>query len=293
MKSPPQRRQLTGPRLAFVKTLNAELAKFNEFFMNSEEEFVMRERRLSGEYRRVLNKEGEKADEYTVDAHKKMCRAYADFHGELVLMEHWVSLNYTALVKILKKHDKRSSSLSLRSPFLVSVLQQPFYSTEVLTQLVSKVEKRFRTLNAMLVEEVGSVPVAAGAGAGAGAGVGAREPAAAADGTERQRRGGGRAGRGDGEDEGCDGGVERAEELRGGGSTVRRRGRGKTEERTPRRGGREARGVGGGRDVHAGEEGQGVSERRVASIDSRGGTGITDDDIRGTARARDEGRPSL
>ena len=78
MKSPPQRRQLTGPRLAFVKTLNAELAKFNEFFMNSEEEFVMRERRLSGEYRRVLNKEGEKADEYTVDAHKKMCRAYAD-----------------------------------------------------------------------------------------------------------------------------------------------------------------------------------------------------------------------
>ena len=174
MKSPPQRRQLTGPRLAFVKTLNAELAKFNEFFMNSEEEFVMRERRLSGEYRRVLNKEGEKADEYTVDAHKKMCRAYADFHGELVLMEHWVSLNYTALVKILKKHDKRSSSLSLRSPFLVSVLQQPFYITEVLTQLVSKVEKRFRTLNAMLVEEVGGVPVAAGAGAGAGAGASER-----------------------------------------------------------------------------------------------------------------------
>ena len=30
-------------------------------------------------------------------------RAFADFHGELVLMEHWTSLNYTALVKILKK----------------------------------------------------------------------------------------------------------------------------------------------------------------------------------------------
>ena len=54
-----------------------------------------------------------------------------------------MSLNYTALVKILKKHDKRSS-LSLRSPFLVSVLQQPFYSTEVLSQLIGKVETRFR-----------------------------------------------------------------------------------------------------------------------------------------------------
>ena len=75
--------------------------------------------------------------------------ALADFHGELVLMEHWVSLNYTALVKILKKHDKRSN-LSLRSPFLVSVLQQPFYSTEVLTQLITKTESRFRKLNALI-----------------------------------------------------------------------------------------------------------------------------------------------
>lgn len=58
---------------------------------------------------------------------------------------------FAALVKILKKHDKRSS-LSLRSPFLVSVLQQPFYSTEVLSQLIGKVEGRFRKLSAMMGE---------------------------------------------------------------------------------------------------------------------------------------------
>jgi hypothetical protein len=84
----------------------------------------------------------------TAERHRRILRAFADFHGELVLMEHWVSLNYTALVKILKKHDKRSS-LSLRSPFLVSVLQQPFYSTEVLSQLIVKVEGRFRKLSTM------------------------------------------------------------------------------------------------------------------------------------------------
>lgn len=78
-------------------------------------------------------------------------RAFADFHGELVLMEHWTSLNYTALVKILKKHDKRSS-LRLRSPVLVSALQQPFYSTEVLTELIKKTEARFRVLHALASE---------------------------------------------------------------------------------------------------------------------------------------------
>ena len=66
-------------------------------------------------------------------------------------MEHWTSLNYTALVKILKKHDKRSS-LRLRSPVLVSALQQPFYSTEVLTELIKKTEARFRVLHALASE---------------------------------------------------------------------------------------------------------------------------------------------
>ena len=44
---------------------------------------------------------------------------------------------------------RQASTLSLRSPFLVSVLQQPFYSTEVLSQLITKTEARFRKLNAV------------------------------------------------------------------------------------------------------------------------------------------------
>ena len=145
---PGRRRQLTDEQRAFVKTLNAELQKFNRFFINSEEDFVMRETKLEEEFHRVLNDNGSRGPEFSVESHRRACRAFADFHGELVLLEHWVSLNYTALVKILKKHDKRST-LSLRSPFLVSVLQQPFYSTEVLSQLVTKTEARFRTLNAV------------------------------------------------------------------------------------------------------------------------------------------------
>ena len=109
----------------------------------------MKETKLEAAYRQVVNTDGSRAPRFTMQRCRAACRALADFHGELVLMEHWVSLNYTALVKILKKHDKRSN-LSLRSPSLVSVLQQPFYSTEVLTQLITKTESRFRKLNALI-----------------------------------------------------------------------------------------------------------------------------------------------
>ena len=146
---PGEKRKLTDEQRLFLKTLNAELQKFNRFFISAEEDFVMKETKLEAAYRQVVNTDGSRAPSFTMQRCRATCRALADFHGELVLMEHWVSLNYTALVKILKKHDKRSN-LSLRSPFLVSVLQQPFYSTEVLTQLITKTESRFRKLNALI-----------------------------------------------------------------------------------------------------------------------------------------------
>lgn len=148
---PGEKRKLTEEQRIFVKTLNAELQKFNKFFMNAEEDFVIKDSMLERGYREVVNKDGTRAESFTMKKYRKSCKDFADFHGELVLMEHWVSLNYTALVKILKKHDKRSN-LSLRSPFLVSVLQQPFYSTEVLTELIKKTESRFRVLHALASE---------------------------------------------------------------------------------------------------------------------------------------------
>jgi hypothetical protein len=127
-----------------------ELCKFNEFFMEKEEELVMMEKALA-----------DRAAALTADptpsaaSLSTCCHALAKFHGELVLLEHWCSLNYAALVKILKKHDKRSR-LSLRLPILVNVLRQPFYSTEILSQLVRSTEQRFHTLAARLREVSGA-----------------------------------------------------------------------------------------------------------------------------------------
>lgn len=49
--------------------------------------------------------------------------------GEMVLLLHWSLLNYAAVVKILKKHDKRTGLL-LRAPYLANVLQQVTPSCE-------------------------------------------------------------------------------------------------------------------------------------------------------------------
>lgn len=65
----------------------------------------------------------------------------------MVLLLHWSLLNYNAVVKILKKHDKRTGLL-LRAPFLANVLQQPFYSTANIDRLVKKAEEMVRLLTA-------------------------------------------------------------------------------------------------------------------------------------------------
>jgi SPX domain protein involved in polyphosphate accumulation len=154
-----------------------ELAKFNEFFMEKEEELVMMDKAL-----------GDRAAALAADpaapvaALTAACHGLAKFHGELVLLEHWCSLNYAALVKILKKHDKRSS-LSLRLPILVNVLRQPFYSTEVLSQLVRTTEERFHALAARLKRRAEEQAQAAAA-------------AAAGQRTQQQRQPGGGAGEG-------------------------------------------------------------------------------------------------
>lgn len=47
--------------------------------------------------------------------------------------------NHTGLVKILKKYDKRTGDL-MRLPYIQKVLQQPFYTTDLLYKLIKESE---------------------------------------------------------------------------------------------------------------------------------------------------------
>ncbi|KAJ6848605.1 SPX domain-containing protein 1-like [Iris pallida] len=112
----------------FLKLLEAEIEKFNAFFMEKEEEYIIRQKELQDQVGRVAAKG-------TKEELLKVRREIVDFHGEMVLLENYSALNYTGLVKILKKYDKRTGAL-MRLPFIQKVLQQPFFTTDLLYKLV-------------------------------------------------------------------------------------------------------------------------------------------------------------
>ncbi|KAJ0987896.1 hypothetical protein J5N97_006252 [Dioscorea zingiberensis] len=116
----------------FLRLLEAELEKFNLFFVEKEEEYIIRQKELQDIVERVA---GNDAKDELMMVRKEI----VDFHGEMVLLENYSALNYTGLVKILKKYDKRTGAL-IRLPFIQKVLQQPFFTTDLIYKLVKECE---------------------------------------------------------------------------------------------------------------------------------------------------------
>ncbi|KAL2925294.1 SPX domain-containing protein 1 [Bienertia sinuspersici] len=126
----------------FICLLEAEIDKFNFFFLEKEEEYVIRWKRrgnenvmgISSQLQRDLVGERKEKDLRRRDGKRlawreerekelqdrleevrhsneelmRVGREFVDLHGEMVLLENYSALNYTGLVKILKKYDKRS-----------------------------------------------------------------------------------------------------------------------------------------------------------------------------------------
>uniref|UniRef100_A0A0E0E3M7 SPX domain-containing protein n=1 Tax=Oryza meridionalis TaxID=40149 RepID=A0A0E0E3M7_9ORYZ len=123
---------MTPEEAGFMRLLEAELDKFNSFFVEKEEEYIIRQKELQD---RVARAAGRESKEELMRVRKEI----VDFHGEMVLLENYSALNYTGLVKILKKYDKRTGAL-IRLPFIQKVLQQPFFTTDLLYKLVKQCE---------------------------------------------------------------------------------------------------------------------------------------------------------
>ncbi|KAL5098574.1 hypothetical protein RYX36_002901 [Vicia faba] len=114
----------------FRNSLENELHKFNSFFVEKEEECIIRFKELQD-----CVAKGKGSNEQMIQIHKDI----VDFHGEMVLLENYSALNYTGLVKILKKYDKRTGAL-IRLPFIQKVLQEPFFTTDLLYKLIKECE---------------------------------------------------------------------------------------------------------------------------------------------------------
>ncbi|OMP03551.1 hypothetical protein COLO4_10344 [Corchorus olitorius] len=120
----------------FVRILNEELEKFNDFYVDKEEEFVIRFQELKERIEQikessgkggVLTSESEFSEEM-MDIRKDL----VTIHGEMVLLKNYSSLNFAGGL--------------LRLQFTQLVLRQPFFTTESLTRLVHECEANLELL---------------------------------------------------------------------------------------------------------------------------------------------------
>uniref|UniRef100_A0A7N0RE50 SPX domain-containing protein n=1 Tax=Kalanchoe fedtschenkoi TaxID=63787 RepID=A0A7N0RE50_KALFE len=133
----------------FVRILNEELEKFNDFYVDKEEEFVIRFQELKEHIEKVKEK-NMKGDTFTSESEfseemMDIRKHFVTIHGEMVLLKNYSSLNFAGLNKILKKYDKRTGGL-LRLQFTQLALHQPFFTTEPLTRLVRECEANLELL---------------------------------------------------------------------------------------------------------------------------------------------------
>ncbi|XP_039011946.1 SPX domain-containing protein 3-like [Hibiscus syriacus] len=140
----------------FVYLLNNEIDKFNGFFMEQEEDFIIRHKELQQRIERVISTWGTNGTKPSEAEYRdEMARVRKDmvnFHGEMVLLVNYSNINYTGLAKILKKYDKRTGGL-LRLPFIQKVLQQPFFITDLVSKLVKECENTIDEMFPVQVEE--------------------------------------------------------------------------------------------------------------------------------------------
>ncbi|KAL2892464.1 SPX domain-containing protein 3 [Bienertia sinuspersici] len=137
------------PESEFVFLLNNQIDKFNTFFMEKEEDFIIRHKELQQRIHRVQNIWGPNGSHASESYYKEeigmIRKDIVNFHGEMVLLINYSNINYTGLAKILKKYDKRTGSL-LRLPFIQKVLEQPFFTTDLISKLIKELET---TIDAM------------------------------------------------------------------------------------------------------------------------------------------------
>nr|XP_043630993.1 SPX domain-containing protein 3 [Erigeron canadensis] len=135
----------------FVYHLNNEIEKFNAFFMEQEEDFIIRHKELQQRLKGVNESEPLSQEEYEEEM-AKIRKDIVDFHGEMVLLVNYSNINYTGMAKILKKYDKQTGGL-LRWPFIQKVLEQPFFTTELISKLVKECEATIDELFPTVVVE--------------------------------------------------------------------------------------------------------------------------------------------
>jgi len=144
-KEEPQTGLFTAPsEKEFVVTLQEDVKRINTYFMEQEEDVIIRLQTLRD--RRVALKSNTTPAAADAEA-KNLHTAFINLHGELILLFHYSMVNYAGVMKILKKHDKiMGAQQDRKREYLHTLLKQPFTSTESISRLVKEAEEEIRSL---------------------------------------------------------------------------------------------------------------------------------------------------
>jgi len=141
---------------SFTALLDVEVEKVNDFYSDRIEEAVIIQHALRHHVEQMIQHGS------TLEQRTACQRSLVSIHFNLLMLQNYVALNFTGIVKALKKFDKQLGA-ELRPDYIGAIVELPFYRCQALGQLVEETEKTFRLLE-------GSATCTAGALAKAGCG---------------------------------------------------------------------------------------------------------------------------
>lgn len=125
----------------FFTCFRQQVDKVNDFFLDKQEDYIIEHRQLSERIAQCLVP-GAPTREKVLRLKQRLI----SFHGELVLLENFSTVNYTGFRKILKKHDKKTG-LNMRGIYLRTVLSTPFFLSDTVRKLVLSTEEQLAQLD--------------------------------------------------------------------------------------------------------------------------------------------------
>lgn len=125
----------------FFVRFKREVDKVNDFFLDKQEDYIIEHCQLSSKVAEFLAPA--RATRAEVN---RLRQRLTNFHGELVVLDNYSTVNYTGFRKILKKHDKKTG-LNMRNVYLRTVLRTPFFLSDTLRNLILKTETQLAELD--------------------------------------------------------------------------------------------------------------------------------------------------
>ena len=140
---------------AFTALLDQHVETVNNFYMERIEEGVIVLHALQQHAEQIRS--GQAKPELRTACQ----RSLVSFHFQLLVLQNYVALNFTALTKILKKFEKKFE-ICIKDEYISAIVELPFYRCDSLGECVDECERQFRALEGLRPQPALAPPLPGG-----------------------------------------------------------------------------------------------------------------------------------